>query len=101
MEDIEQINEGVNSESSPNSQETSSAVENEAPKDTSTPEANVKSDDSDNTPFHKHPRFQELVEQKNRATESYKQLEQRYEELERRISQMSQPQNGKVEGNRP
>jgi hypothetical protein len=63
MEDIEQINEGVNSESSPTSQETPSAVENEAPKDTSTPEANVKSDDSE-VPFHKHPRFQELVEQK-------------------------------------
>lgn len=41
-----------------------------------------------NTPFHQHPRFQELVQQRREADERAKALEARYAELENRIQTM-------------
>ena len=40
------------------------------------------------TPFHQHPRFQELVQQRRDSEERAKAIEARYTELEQRIQQM-------------
>lgn len=37
---------------------------------------------TDNTPFHEHPRFKELVDQKNQAQASYKELQDKVAQLE-------------------
>ncbi len=42
------------------------------------------------TPFHEHPRFKELVEQKNAALQAQKALEQRLADFEGRFSQANQ-----------
>lgn len=46
----------------------------------------------DQTPFHEHPRFKELVEQKNSALAQQKVLEQKLAQLEARFSQPQVPQ---------
>lgn len=48
----------------------------------------------DNVPFHEHPRFKELVEQKNQAQAQQKSLEEKYAAMEARIQRQmleSQP----------
>lgn len=42
-------------------------------------------------PFHEHPRFRELVEQKNKALESNKTLEKQLKELSERVQSLSSP----------
>jgi hypothetical protein len=49
------------------------------------------------TPFHEHPRFKELVEQKNRYAEESKSYAQRLQEMERRLQELSQPKVQKQE----
>lgn len=44
------------------------------------------------TPFHEHPRFKELVEQKNQALSSQKALETKLAEIEARFSKAQEPQ---------
>lgn len=44
------------------------------------------------TPFHEHPRFKELVEQKNSALNAQRALEAKLAQLEARFSQPTQPQ---------
>lgn len=56
-----------------------------APKETQT-------NNEPTTPFHEHPRFKELVEQKNQALQAQRALEQKLQEIERRVSQHQQPQ---------
>lgn len=41
----------------------------------------------DTTPFHEHPRFKELVEQKNQAIAAQRSLEQRLHQFEQRLNQ--------------
>lgn len=43
-----------------------------------------------NLPFHEHPRFKELVEQKNQALQAQKSLEERYAQMEAQLKQFSQ-----------
>lgn len=43
------------------------------------------------TPFHEHPRFRELVEQKNQALEQSRALERKYQELSEQMKQLSSP----------
>lgn len=45
--------------------------------------------------FDKHPRFIELIEQKNQAREAQKQLEEKYAALEARLQEMSSPKEPK------
>lgn len=42
-------------------------------------------------PFHEHPRFKELVEHKNRASEEAKALKEQLAEMQRRFESQSQP----------
>jgi DNA repair exonuclease SbcCD ATPase subunit len=44
------------------------------------------------TPFHEHPRFKELVEQKNQALAAQRSLEQKLAQIEQRFSQQQQQQ---------
>lgn len=46
----------------------------------------------DAMPFHEHPRFKEIVEQKNRYAEQAKSLEQRLAQLEQSINKQKQPE---------
>lgn len=74
-------NSGVSSEP------TSTEQTNESTSQESGSEQTTK----DNVPFHEHPRFRELIEQKNQAADQYKTLESRYQQIEERLRQMSQP----------
>lgn len=46
--------------------------------------------DTANLPFHEHPRFKELVEQKNQAISQQKALEERYAQMEARVKQLTE-----------
>lgn len=48
-------------------------------------------------PFHEHPRFKELVEQKNEALAASKALQDKYAAMEQRLNQMAQANQPKVE----
>jgi len=73
--------------------ETSESTESQSatPESSQTTEApaQVAAPKPDETPFHEHPRFKELVEQKNRAQESTRALELKLAQLEGRLQ--SQP----------
>lgn len=45
----------------------------------------------DTTPFHEHPRFKELVEQKNQALASQRELADKYATMERQLKDLSTP----------
>lgn len=65
----------------------------EAPETESTQAAQpAKETQPEQTPFHEHPRFKELVEQKNAALNAQKALEAKLAQLETRFSQPTQPQ---------
>lgn len=51
----------------------------------------------DNVPFHEHPRFKELVSQKNEAMEQAKTLSERYAQMEEQIRKLQAPQAKKEE----
>lgn len=44
------------------------------------------------TPFHEHPRFKELVEQKNEFSKRYQDMESRYKQLENQLTQFKDSQ---------
>lgn len=46
--------------------------------------------EQDTTPFHEHPRFKELVEQKNEALKRYQDMESRYKTIEQQISSLKE-----------
>ena len=77
--EVESTETDASSESS--TEETSSA---------SASEAQEAASKEEQTPFHEHPRFKELVEQKNQAIQSQRQLETKLAELEKRFSQPTQ-----------
>jgi hypothetical protein len=47
--------------------------------------------ETDTTPFHEHPRFKELVEQKNSALKAQQDLAERYAQMEARLTELSRP----------
>lgn len=85
--ELEQGNESGVSTEGTSGPETSSPVEsqNEGAQQeaVATPDQNV--------PFHEHPRFKELVEQKNKYANQYTQLEDNYKKLEAQIKQLQTP----------
>lgn len=46
----------------------------------------------DTTPFHEHPRFKELVEQKNESLKRYQDMESRYKALEQQLNSFKETQ---------
>lgn len=71
----------------------------QAPEQDVSAEQKQTSASEDQLPFHEHPRFKELVEQKNRAMEQSKALEERYAQLESQLRQMQQTNQPKKEEN--
>lgn len=78
-------------------EQSQSDVSNEAssaPQPSSEPENTVKtgtSQESDKTPFHEHPRFKELIQQKNEFSERLKQYESRFEQMSKELTGLKQP----------
>lgn len=50
----------------------------------------------DTTPFHEHPRFKELVEQKNESARRYQDMESRYQTLQQQLSSLKESQQPKA-----
>lgn len=48
--------------------------------------------EQETTPFHEHPRFKELVEQKNEALKRYQEMESRYKTIEQQVSSLKESQ---------
>ncbi len=87
-EDIEQINSDANEPSS-EAQDSQSGSE-KAPAELSTGEKSTNNSPKE-LPFHEHPRWKEVLEERNTAREQTKRLEQSYQQLQDRINQMSAP----------
>lgn len=85
MEDIEQVNTDVQTEvsSEPQSQPVEQVTEASAEQSTQA------SQPIESAPFHEHPRFRELVEQKNQYAKQVEQLMSRLESLEKTQSSPS------------
>lgn len=88
MEDIESLGLDTESDASgeSSSQESSESTETGEGAQTSAPQQQP-----DTTPFHEHPRFKELVEQKNQALTAQKSLQEKYEAMERQLKELSTP----------
>jgi chromosome segregation ATPase len=48
--------------------------------------------ETDTTPFHEHPRFKELVEQKNEFSKRYQDMESRYKQIESQLNSFKESQ---------
>lgn len=83
MENEQQTNTDASTEVS---SEPQSSVENTAAE---TPAVETKP--SADVPFHEHPRFRELVEQKNKALENSKSLEKQLRDLSEKVQGLSSP----------
>lgn len=83
-------NEGASPE--PEKESTSEASGQEAPA-----KQQQDSDEAKELPFHEHPRFKELIEQKNQAQATQKALEERYYQLQAQLNHMSQQPKTPVE----
>lgn len=89
---FEQDNEQIQSDAQEASSEpTQSEETTKLGEDSSTSGQNSTEDKSLNTPFHEHPRFRELVEQKNEALSRARDLEDRYREMNARVEALSKP----------
>lgn len=85
-------NEGTELESTESGVEEGSSTE--APESSSEGAAQAApKQQQDTTPFHEHPRFKELVEQKNESLKRYQDMESRYKAIEQQLSSFrdSQP----------
>lgn len=78
---------GVSPESTSGS-ETASPVQSQS----EAPVQEAQAKPEQNVPFHEHPRFKELVEQKNQYATKYSQLEEGYKRLEAQLKQLQTPQ---------
>lgn len=84
--EIEQVNSGVEEQAS--HEPTQPATQDES--ESSSQELASKNEQKQpepNVPFHEHPRFKELVEQKNKYADQLKAFEDRYKQLEERVNQ--------------
>lgn len=74
------------------SSEQTQQPEAEAPAESTEPVEKAESAKEDNVPFHMHPRFKEIVEQKNKFAEESKQFQSKLAELERRFQDSQRAQ---------
>lgn len=87
-EQQEQLNSDVVSEGSSDSQ--NQAVESQTNAQEAEASESNNNEDASNTPFHKHPRFVELVQQKNAFAEQAKTLESRLAEMQSQFESFKQ-----------
>lgn len=83
IEEVESTESGASEGSSPEASEPNSE----------TPELKSQETKQDTTPFHEHPRFKELVEQKNDAQKRYQDMESRYKAIEQQVSSLRDSQS--------
>lgn len=82
------VESGISSEPEQSSQNTQQTGQTERPLEQEAQTAPKE----EQTPFHLHPRWKEMVEQKNEALGYAQNLAQKYKELEQRLNKMSEPQ---------
>lgn len=86
---MEYENEGIQSDVQDQAPESSPAPEQDASSD---PTINQEPQAPAETPFHEHPRFKELVEQKNQYSTQLKQYESQMRQMQHEIQQFKQSQ---------
>lgn len=86
----EQLNSGATEETSPESQNTAAQNEGNNTAEGGEGQAEQTTKTQDTTPFHEHPRFKEIIEEKNRFAEQLKAYERRFQELEQRSQQSNE-----------
>jgi chromosome segregation ATPase len=89
MEDIET---GIESTESGASEGSSTEASDSSSESGSTAHAAAPEQKQPETPFHEHPRFKELVEQKNEALRRYQEMESRYKTIEQQVSSLKDSQ---------
>lgn len=83
MENVDQSVNDAPEASSPSSEESSSSTPEQA-----SPQAEAAPKE---VPFHEHPRFKELINYKNEASQRLQEYEKRFQELSSRIEQSNKP----------
>lgn len=94
MEDNEQVNSDVSTEVS--SEPQPAPVENTAPA-TDGPAQETKTTDEKPTPFHEHPRWKEMVEERNKERERASTLERSLHDLKSNFERQAQASKGPSE----
>jgi len=89
MEEIESGLESTTSDASEGSSSEASVPESSGG-ESAQAGSQTKEQQTESTPFHEHPRFKELVEQKNQALAYQKQMEQQYKELQTQLQQIKE-----------
>ncbi len=89
MEQTEQSQMDVNVEESSVPQESTSVEQSVEPNQEVSAQEQKPSVE-DKAPFHEHPRFKELVEQKNKAIEQARSLEERYGAMEAQLKKLTE-----------
>lgn len=89
MEEMEQVNSDVSQEVSSEPQTTPEHTSEEQSQESSS-EQTTK--DTDNLPFHQHPRWQEVLSERNSERERANQFEKQISELRQQMSRFQQPQ---------
>jgi hypothetical protein len=80
----------VDNQGAESSSESASVAQSQSDSSVQGGEASTQLGNEKPTPFHEHPRFKELVEQKNQFATKYSDLENRYQQMERRMQQLAQ-----------
>lgn len=83
-----QSNEGAMSESSPSTPDTAASSESAASSEATNSNNNSE---SASTPFHEHPRWKELIEQRNQFQGELQKMQSRLADYETRAKEASQP----------
>jgi hypothetical protein len=83
MLENEQVNSDVES-AVPSEPQTQPDQSRETPSQEAAPK-------QETTPFHEHPRWKEMIEQRNQAQEQARQLQQQYADMQRQFHELRQP----------
>lgn len=89
---MEEIETGIESTESGASEGSSSEASEASSDNGAKVEASAPEHKPDTTPFHEHPRFKEIVEQKNEALKLYRDIESRHKALEQQFSSFKESQ---------
>lgn len=89
---MEEIETGIESTDSGVSEGASSDASGSNPAESAPAKAAGSENKPDTTPFHEHPRFKELVEQKNEALRRHQEMESRYKAIEQQLGSLKDAQ---------
>lgn len=103
---MEDIVESSGSESGVNSPSESSTPETPPPAESQSAEGSQEASNQSaatdkQPPFHEHPRFKELVQQKNEFSQKVQASEQRMQQMQAQFNQQIQEMQRSIEANRP